>query len=198
MKISIFTILLFFLINLNNVSYAQLAQDGWSLGFGGTYPRFISVSGDGYSANTNYGAYLSLARNFTEHIALRLKGGFYHLESVYFIDDLPNTQKVNFFAGDVDMIYTLLPCESVSPFLLAGGGFVGSKSQNSLNKEIDNELIAGYELNLGLGAYWNLSERLKLKTEINYHTMSNNKLDGNYHYRVPGYSRDSDVPLYCN
>lgn len=179
MKISILTILLFCLININNVSYAQLAQNGWSLGFGGTYPRFISVSGDGYSGNTNFGGYLSLERNFSEHIALRLKGAVYHLESIYFKQGFDNTQKVNVFTGDVDLIYNLLPCEPVSPFVLAGGGFVGSKSQNSYNIEL-NEFVAGYEVNLGLGAYWRLSDEWKLKTEMNYHTLSHNKLDGNY------------------
>lgn len=101
------------------------------------------------------------------------------MESVYFKADLPNTQKVNAFVGDLDLIYTLLPCESVSPFILAGGGFVGSKSENSYNAEL-NDFVAGYEINFGLGAFWNLSDPWKLHTEISYHTLSNNKLDGNY------------------
>jgi len=160
-------------------SHAQLARDGWSFGFGGTYPRFISVSGNGYSANTNFGGYLSIQRNFTEHTALRIRGGIYHLESYYYTNGLANNQKVNAFVTDLDLIYTLLPCDPVSPFILAGGGFVGSKSRNSFDLEL-NDFVAGYELNLGLGAYWNLWENWKVKTEINYHTMSNNKLDGNY------------------
>ena len=40
-------------------------------------------------------------------------------------------------------------------------------------------MVAGYELNLGLGTYWEISQDWKLKTEINYHTLSHNKLDGN-------------------
>lgn len=179
MKISIFTIVLLFVISFNNDSFAQLAQDGWSLGFGGTYPRFISVTGDGYSGNTNFGGYMSLERNFSEHIALRLKGGIYHLESIYFKEGLENTQKVNAFTSDLDLLYDLFPCEPLSPFILAGGGFVGSKSQNSYNAEL-NDFVAGYEVNLGLGASWKFSDAWSLKTEINYHTLSHNKLDGNY------------------
>lgn len=179
MKFTIFSLFLFLFAWLNSNSYAQPARDGWGFGFGGIYPRFISISGDGYSGNTNFGGYLSLERNFSEHIALRLKGGVYHLESMYSKAGISNTQKVNFFAGDFDLIYSLLPCETVSPFILAGGGFVGSKSQNSYNTEL-NDFVAGYEVNLGLGAYWNLTGNWKLKTEMNYHTLSHNKLDGNY------------------
>jgi len=179
MKLLLYNILLFCLIFFNTSTYAQIYQNGWSFGFGGAYPRFISVTGDGYSANTNFGGYLSLARDFSERISFRLKGGVYHLESVYFKDSKPNTQKVNAFVGDLDLIYNLLPCEPVSPFVLAGGGFVGSKSQNSFDAEL-NDFWAGYELNLGLGAFWRISDSWKVKTEINYHTLSNNKLDGNY------------------
>ena len=179
MKFLLFALLLFFFISANNNSYAQLAQDGWSLGFGATYPRFISVSGDGYSANTNFGGYLSFGRDFTEHISLRLKGGIYHLESIYFKNSQALTQKVNVFTGDLDLIYSILPCSFVSPFVLAGGGFVGSKSKNSYNHEL-NDFVAGYEVNLGLGAFWNIADNWKLKTEMNYHTLSHNKLDGNY------------------
>jgi len=160
-------------------SLAQPAKDGWSLGFGGTYPRFISVSGIGYSGNTNFGGYLSFERNFNEYIALRLKGSFNHLESYYYRTNIADRQKVNFITTDLDLIYLLLPCQNVSPFILVGGGFVRSKSENSLTSDLNDEMIAGYELNLGLGVYWNLTETWKLKTEINYHTMSNNKLDGN-------------------
>ena len=171
-------LVLIFLLSCNS-GFAQLAKDGWSLGFGAAYPRFISVTGQGFSGNTNFGGYLSVARDFSEHISLRARGGIYHLESFYYVAKITNTQKVNAFTTDLDLVYTLLPCEIVSPFILAGGGFVGSKSQNSFNKEL-NDFVAGYEVNLGLGAYWKIGDAWKLKAEMNYHTMSHNKLDGNY------------------
>lgn len=31
-----------------------------------------------------------------------------------------------------------------------------------------------------MGAYWRISDSWKLKTEVDYHTLSNNKLDGNF------------------
>lgn len=179
MKSLFYSLLSLCLVILSSTTKAQLSEDGWSLGFGATYPRFISVSGDGISANTNFGGYLSVQKDFSEHISLRARGGIYHLESIYYTDKLPNTQKVNAFTTDLDLIYTIFPCEVISPFLLAGGGFVGSRSQNSFSKDL-NKFVAGYETNLALGAYWDISDAWKLKAEMNYHTLSNNKLDGNY------------------
>ncbi len=179
MKSSLFFLILAITILSFNESDAQPASDGWSIGFGATYPRFVSVSGNGYSGNTNFGGYLSLDRNFSEYIALRLKGGVYHLESYYYTGNITNLQKVNAFTGDLDLIYTILPCEDLTPFILAGGGFIGSKSKNSFNPELD-DFVAGYEVNLGLGAFWNVSDEWKIKAEMNYHTLSHNKLDGNY------------------
>ncbi len=179
MKSSILLFILLFTALSFNENYAQPTSSGWSLGFGAAYPRFVSVSGDGYSGNTNFGGYLSAQRNFSEYISLRLKGGIYHLESYYYKENISNLQKVNAFTADLDMLYTILPCENLTPFILAGGGFIGSKSKNSFNSEL-NDFVAGYEVNLGLGAFWNMSDEWKLKTEMNYHTVSHNKLDGNY------------------
>ena len=179
MKFSSFLFILVFTVISFNESYSQPASNGWSLGFGATYPRFVSVSGDGYSANTNFGGYMSFERNFSEYISLRLKGGVYHMESYYYKENIANLQKVNAFTADLDLLYTILPCEDLTPFILAGGGFIGSKSQNSFNPEL-NDFVAGYQVNLGLGAFWNMSDEWKLKAEMNYHTVSHNKLDGNY------------------
>ena len=101
------------------------------------------------------------------------------MESYYYRGTVLNLQKANAFAGDLDLIYTILPCEVITPFILAGGGFIGSKSKNSFNSELD-DFVAGYEVNLGLGAFWNMSDEWRLKAEMNYHTLSHNKLDGNY------------------
>ena len=113
MKSSILLFILLFTALSFNENYAQPASSGWSLGFGGVYPRFISVSGDGYSGNTNFGGYFSLERNFSEYISLRLRLGAYHLESYYYKTRLADRQKVDFLTTDLDLIYLLSP---VNPF----------------------------------------------------------------------------------
>ena len=55
--------------------YGQTAETSWSFGFGFTYPRYYST--DLRPVDTNFGGFLSLNRNFSEHVALRLKGFFY-------------------------------------------------------------------------------------------------------------------------
>ena len=171
--------LLSIIILSQNISFGQISQNGYDFGFGLAYPRFVSLTGTGYSGNNNFGGYISIEREFTEHMGLRIHTGVYHLESFYYTGNIANDQKVNAFTGDLDLIFNILPCESVSPFILAGGGFIGSKSSNSFNKEL-NDFVAGYQINFGLGAYWKFSDAWKLKTEIDYHTLSHNKLDGNY------------------
>lgn len=184
MRLIIYNILFLLILFPSNFCFGQQSQGSWNLGFGITYPRFMSITRTSNSGDANYGGYLSLDRNFSEHISLRLKTGIYHIESFYSIGNSFNTQRVTTFTGDVDFIYSLYPYEQVSPMFIVGGGFVGSRSQNSLNEAL-NKFIAGYEINFGLGAYWDISELWKLKTEINYHTVSNNKLDGNLSLTEP-------------
>ncbi len=179
MKPLFYSLLFLCIVLLNNPVYAQLSKDAWGFGFGAVYPRFISVSGDGYSGDTNFGGYLSLQRDFSEHIALRVRAGLYHLESFYYTGRIANKQKVNVITTDLDLIYTIFPCSELTPFILAGGGFIGSRSENSLNKVLD-AWYGGYQVNLALGAYWSFSDPWKLKAEVNYHTVSHNKLDGNW------------------
>jgi len=45
--------------------------NSWALGLGFVYPRFCSVNITALSSD--YGVYLSLQRNFSEHVGLRLK-----------------------------------------------------------------------------------------------------------------------------
>ena len=64
-------------------SFSQLAKDSWNLGFGGTYPRFMGITPPSHTGRDNYGAFLFLQRNFSEHVGLRLQPNFNHIESEY-------------------------------------------------------------------------------------------------------------------
>lgn len=61
MKVLTKLLTLTFLITIN-LTFAQVAEDSWSIGWGVTYPRFMSVWSQAYSGTQNYGAYLSLKR----------------------------------------------------------------------------------------------------------------------------------------
>jgi len=73
------------LLLMSNV-FAQsryVAEDAWGLGFGFTYPRYISINEAVVQSSEFYGGHLSIQRNFSEHIGIRLKAAYNHVEATY-------------------------------------------------------------------------------------------------------------------
>ncbi len=159
-----------------SISQAQTVTDSWAFGFGLSFPRFYSVNIT--SINSDYGAYLSLQRNFSEHVGLRLRGGYSHLEGQW-NDPSLNLIKTtdNLITGDLDLLYYFTPCEPVSPYLFAG---VGGNYKNITNPQTlppDNGKF-GSQLNVGAGAEFKLDPSWSLVTEFGYHMTNNSELDG--------------------
>ncbi len=154
--------------------YGILAKDSWSFGFGVTYPRYISTD-VAVMDESGYGGYLSIQRNFSEHIGFRLEGNYIHLQGKVG----NNTVNNNAMEGNFDLLYYFVPCEPISPYLGVGiGGFYNT---------IDNSPVASlntstfdYQMNLRFGAEWRLSSTWNLKTELGYHTPASSKFDGNF------------------
>jgi OmpA-OmpF porin, OOP family len=164
---------LFFACEIN---YAQLAKDSWALGFGFRYPRFISINIA--ASNTDYGGYISLQRTFTEHVALRLKGSYSHFEGTSTSVTLNTiTSETNLITGDLDLLYYLVPCESVSPYIFGGLGGAYHMLTNKVTTGLDDNAFSP-EFNCGVGIEWSLDSDWKLATEIGYHITSNSELDG--------------------
>ena len=172
-------IILFFFLTLN--IYPQLARDSWSLGFGVSYPRLMSISSlqtGAWAGIGNYGGYLTLQRNFSEHVALRLSGNY----SYMITESINRTQAINLAAADFDLLYYFVPCEVLTPYLATGFGGILFANDNSLLTKLDVTYLE-YQFNLGIGAEWRFSENWSLRAEGIYHTSSTNKLDG---YDNPG------------
>jgi OOP family OmpA-OmpF porin len=87
--------------------------------------------------------------------------------------------KTTIIGADLDVLYYLVPWETVSPYVLFGVGGMMYKPENSPGKKYDNA-YGTYQLNLGIGAEWDLGEDWKLKTEIAYHSPATEKLDGSF------------------
>ncbi|OGU48576.1 MAG: hypothetical protein A2080_06950 [Ignavibacteria bacterium GWC2_36_12] len=172
-------IILFFFLTLN--IFPQLARDSWSLGFGVSYPRLMSISSlqtGAWAGIGNYGGYLTLQRNFSEHVALRLSGNY----SYMITESINRTQAINLAAADFDLLYYFVPCEVLTPYLATGFGGILFANDNSLLTKLDVTYLE-YQFNLGIGAEWRFSENWSLRAEGIYHTSSTNKLDG---YDNPG------------
>lgn len=173
-KISL--ILSIMLIIAIDVSHAQLAKDSWSLGFGFRFPRYVSVNIS--PLNSNYGGFLALQRNFSEHVGIRLTGAYSHLEGSYVdVTSTTITSSTNAITGDLDLIYYLIPCEPISPYLFGGIGGVYRMLNNKASKSLDDNKL-GAQLNAGVGIEWNLDTDWKLTTEFGYHITTNSELDG--------------------
>lgn len=162
---------------LDFTMFAQAFKTSWSLEFGGTYPRFVGITNPSYSSTTGYGGFISLKRNFSEHSGLRFSVNYNLLESNYDLNSNSEIQKLNLIAGNLDYLYYFVPCESVSPYASFGLGGIIFNSKNSPNKYYD-KTIGAYQMNLGLGVEWHISNDWNLISELSHHTASTNDLDG--------------------
>lgn len=160
----------------SEVIHAQLTKDSWGFGFGFKYPRFLSINTT--ISNTNYGGYLSLQRNFSEHVALRLSGYYSHLESEWTDPtNMLQTSSTNLIGSNLDLLVYLFPCEPVSLYLYGGAGVQYRMLDNKRTLTLDDNAIAG-QLSSGLGIEWNVSADWKFVTEFGYNLGLNSELEG--------------------
>lgn len=191
MKNFLMTLALMLTIGIG-VSQAQTVTESWAFGAGFSFPRFYSVNIT--SLNSDYGAYLSLQRNFSEHVGLRLKASYAYLEGQY-NDASFNLIKesTNLITGDLDLIYYLVPCAPVSPYLYAGVG-VNYKTITNGQSVFPDDNKFGSQFNVGAGAEFKISPSWSIIPEFGYHITNNSELDGSI---VPAElnGRDSYVVL---
>lgn len=173
----IFSILILSILLLSvEAINAQLAQDSWSFSFGVRYPRFVSINLT--TRDVNYGGFLSLQRNFSEHVGLRLKSAFSHIESEYLNPiSVLTTESTNAITGDLDLLFYFVPCEPVSPYLFGGFGGVYKMLRNKATIGLEDNTF-NYELNAGAGFEWGLDTDWRLVTELGYHITNNSEFDG--------------------
>lgn len=171
-----FLLALALMLTLGISVQAQIATDSWSVGFGLSYPRYYSANIT--TLNSNYGAYLSAQRNFSENVGLRLTAGYDHLEGRWYDAGLNKiTEKTGLIRGDLDFLYYLVPCAPVSPYLFAGVGANYKTITNGQSVYSDNNKF-GAQLNVGAGAEFKLSDSWNLVTEFGYHVTNNSELEG--------------------
>ncbi|MBU0473984.1 MAG: OmpA family protein [Bacteroidetes bacterium] len=171
--VTIFVAILFATLSIK----AQALKDSWSLGFGGSILHLTSTDVMP-RALKSYGGYVSLQRNFTEHTGLRLGLNFGSLTNS------PNGNTnlditTTSFAGNLDLVYYFMPCESFSPFMTIGFGQNYYSVDNSAvptRADVDGKLAL--QVGFSLGALANLSDNWKLKTEIGSYQLASSDFDG--------------------
>jgi outer membrane protein OmpA-like peptidoglycan-associated protein len=176
---SFFTTLALIIITGISVSQAQTVTDDWAFGFGFGFPRYYSANIT--AINSDYGFYLAIQRNFSEHVGLRFKGGYSHLEGQWNDASLNLiNESTNLFTGDLDLMYYIVPCEPVSPYLFAG---IGGNHKNITNGQPTSAGIPdhngyGSQLNVGAGAEFKFDPSWSVVAEYGYHATNNSELDG--------------------
>ncbi|NUM69359.1 MAG: OmpA family protein [Ignavibacteriaceae bacterium] len=148
--------------------YAQVPTDSWGFGFGVGYPRFIGS--EATSREINYGGFLSIQRDFSEHVSLRLKPAYSRIEG--------NTPKVGVDLMQVaaDILFNFNPRLNISPYI--GLGF--SATYQDVKNTVNPNTTLDYQSNIYLGAYYRnaLGKDWGLKAEVGIHTLGNDQLDG--------------------
>ncbi len=158
-----------------------VAEDAWALGFGFTYPRYISINDAVVQSSNFYGGHISIQRNFSEHIGIRLKGAYNHVEATYQIaPKFGQVVKNNMITASMDLLYYFVPCEPWSPYMVFGSGINFHKPENAYVASIDQESNVVAQFNLGAGMTIRISEDWRIKLEASYHSMWNSKIDGEY------------------
>jgi len=190
--LSIFAVLLF----MSN-SFAQdrsVPTDAWGFGFGFTYPMYVGIQEASLNTSEFYGGFLSIQRNFSEHISWRFKGAYNHVAAQYYENYNQNNGEYvtnNMITGDLDFLYYFNPCEPITMFLLAGAGLNYNEPSNAIIytvdgagnpveivSSLDGESNVAAQFNIGAGVDIRLSEDWRLHGEGVYHTMGNSKIDG--------------------
>lgn len=191
----IFTVLsLTAVLHFMSNSFAQdrsVPTDAWGFGFGFTYPMYVGINEASLNTSTFYGGYLSIQRNFSEHIAWRLKGAYNHVAAQYYENyKLGNDEFVenNMITADLDFIYYFNPCEPFTMFLIAGMGLNYNEPTNAIvydslgqaawTSPLDGDSNVGAQFNIGAGVDIKIGEDWKIHGEGTYHTMGNSKIDG--------------------
>ena len=167
-------------------SFAQdrfVATDAWAFGFGFTYPMYVGINGASLNTSEFYGGHILIQRNWSEHIASRIKASYNHVAAQYYSNYVANNGEYvtnNMITGDLDLIYYFAPCEPWSLFLVTGIGINYNKPEKALGVDaaLDGESNTGAQFNLGAGIEIRIGEDWRIRGEGTYHTMGNSKIDG--------------------
>lgn len=166
-------------------SFAQdrfVATDAWAFGFGFTYPMYVGINGAALNTSEFYGGHILIQRNWSEHIASRIKASYNHVAAQYYSNYVANNGEYvtnNMITGDLDLIYYFAPCEPWSLFLVTGIGINYNKPEGlGVDAALDGESNTGAQFNLGAGIEIRIGEDWRIRGEGTYHTMGNSKIDG--------------------
>ncbi|MCB9206977.1 MAG: OmpA family protein [Ignavibacteriales bacterium] len=165
----------------------KVYKSGLYLGASGIYPHYMTITDKSIATHKNFGFGFHVGYDVSEHFGFRLSTNYVLLGSFWYGDNGEEQDNfLNMATANIDAIYNILPCEIISPYIIAGYGFTWFKSSNPYlgpNKSRDwiKEAFTGNQFQLGLGAEFKFWDDIHIKAEVDYITATNNKIDGNEH-----------------
>jgi OOP family OmpA-OmpF porin len=180
-SLTLFAVLTALLLSSNTFAQDRYVwTDAWAFGFGFNYPMYVSINDAQLKSSAFYGGYLSIQRNFSEHLSWRLRGAYSHVSAKY-DPGVPNAGarvENNMITADLDFMYYFNPCDPITMFLLAGAGINFNKPENASDIDLDNESNTAAQFNIGAGVDIRLGKYWRLHGEGVYRTIGNSKIDG--------------------
>ena len=179
---TILTVISVFLLMGNTFAQSwHLATDSWAFGFGFTYPRYISINDAVVQSSEFYGGHLTIQKNVSEHVGVRFRTSYNHVEATYQV--APKVGEVisnDMITADFDFIFYFAPCEPWSPYILAGSGINYYRPVNTLAPHLDSEYTIDGQFKIGAGSEIRVGDNWRVKLEVDYNMVWSSNLDGNH------------------
>ncbi len=153
----------------------------------GIYPHYMTITDKSIATHKNFGFGFHLGYDISEHFGFRVSTNYVLMGSFWYDDNGKEQDNfVNMGTANIDAVYNILPCEIISPYIIAGYGFTWFKSSNpylgpNKNRDWIKEAFTGNQFEMGLGAEFKFWDDIHIKAEVDYITATNNKIDGNEH-----------------
>ena len=158
----------------------HLAADSWAFGFGFTYPRYISINDAVVQSSEFYGGHLTIQKNVSEHVGVRFRTSYNHVEATYQVPPKVGEVVTNdMITADFAAIFYFAPCEPWSPYILAGSGINYYKPVNALVPWLDSEYTIDGEFIVGAGTEIRVGDNWRVKLEVDYNMVWSSNVDGN-------------------
>lgn len=156
------------------------------LGVSGIYPHYMTITDKSIATHKNFGFGFHAGYDISEHFGFRISTNYVLMGSFWYENGKEQDNFVNMGTANIDAVYNILPCEIVSPYVIAGYGFTWFKSSNPYlgpNKDRDwiKNAYTGNQFEMGIGAEFKFWDDIHIKAEVDYVTATNNKIDGNEH-----------------
>lgn len=170
-KVQLFVVFMF----LSTTLFSQTYENGWALGFGASSPRMF---GDVSSEYFNFGAHLSLNRDFDQFSTVRIKLDYLNFTSSSAISlSAPSTKSYDL---GVDYLYGVSVCYPVKIYFGAGLSVLLFDVKNSQAPMKDGNIFGEIAINFIGGAKYSIGNDWDLNAEFAFHQTSTDRFDGVY------------------